>query len=547
MKKLMELNFFDKNILSVTSYWGMYVKHNIASHTPTMYLAKADTDNNHHRKWHASGITNAYCRACNTLMIIPGAIDNLLHSKTITCPSCGHVHSISNVLIAEEATSTMPLYVKITLLELKDCLRLKFTYKAVILGENIYTDFTESNKIIEQFDFLYSAKQVIWQKEVNNETITREIGYYSDLLHPLPSTLQYLPYSVQDKKGHKISELMSYMRNYLTSKMKKLGYSKRKLFFHVATNKMFERNLLYLARKIRFWDENETNESYKLERYALRNSITLSNIDESEQKLSQYLQSGKSYLDAFLLTFSLPNTHIVRKNICYSNVHILRSAYEPGNNTLANSLIPYFLQHPNAITAICGYYKSLAKYYPQKHFTEITNCNLNILQDTVNLFNMLSTKNLTKFKAEKPSFRSLHNYLSILVTSQTANEINYHIPDHIIRRLDMQLRNSSCKVLTKYSQILQAGLDLNNCAASYKKRINDTLQLVLVTDDNGKAKVLLEIRNLSIVQAKLLNNQKVKINSEYNELILDFAKQAKLSIDTDDIGKEPLEVIKLAV
>ena len=136
----------------------------------------------------------------------------------------------------------------------------------------------------------------------------------------------------------------------------------------------------------------------------------------------------------------------------------------------------------------------------------------------------------------------------MLVTQQKANEINYHIPTAIIRRLDMQLRNSSCKVLTKYSQVLKAGIDLKNCAASYKKRINDKLQLVLVADENGKAKVLLEINNQAIVQAKLWDNKPVKVNAEYNTVVKEFAEKARLSINTDDIAESiTIEQTNIAV
>lgn len=538
MKKIMELNFFDKSIFTASFLWGKFLKHNLLPNTPTIYLARADINNKQKRHWHTQSITNCYCRACDTLMVIPGAIDNVLSNKSITCPVCGHVHHACNVLIAENSQSTLPLYVRAVLLELKNSLRLKFTYEAVILGENIYHDFTENNEVIEQFDFFYTEKRVLWKKIVNNIEEEREIGFYTDLLNPLPSILQYLPYSVQDKNGKKISELIAYMRNYITGKMKKQGYSKRDLFFYVPKSEMVERNLLYLARKIRFWDENETSEIYKSDRHQIKytiNRLKLPYLEEQECKLSLLLQQGFSYLDAFLTTFSLPNNRLVRKHLGYANIYPLSNSYSIGDEVLAGSLIPYLLKNHNNVPAICGYYKYLAKYYPQKPFSDVINSNLHNLEDIINLFKLLSKDNLTKFEAEKPRFKELHNYLSLLVSSQAANEINYHIPEAILRRLDMQLRNSTCKVLTKYSQILKAGIDLHNCAASYKKRIDDTLQLVLISDDNGKAKVLLEIQNQNILQAKLWDNKKVKTNTEYNSIVKEFAEKAHLNIKTNDI------------
>ena len=551
MKKLMELDFFDKGIFATIGYWGTIVKRTLSTNTPTLYLAHADTQNKQQRKWHKSSVTNCYCRACDTLMVVPGAIDNLLSRKAIFCPSCGYQHKISNVLVTEDSSSTMPLYIRACLLELKNCIRLKFTYEAIILGESVYNDYSENNKVIEQFDFLYTEKRVIWKKYVNDVEEIREIGFYKDLLKPLQTVLQYLPYSAIDRKGKKISELMMYLRNYLNRKMKEQGYSTRNLFFNMPKDKMLERNLLYIARKVRFWDENETNEIYKLESYKLQNAIkqlSLPDLEKQEIHLSSLTQNGKSYIEAFVDIFGLPNNRFVRKNLSYANVYPLSSIYSLDDEALANTLFPYFLQHRNNIAVICDYYRYLASYYPQKPFTDIVKSNFYRLEDTVALFNLLNKKNLAKFKAEKPRFKDLHDYLSVLVTQQKANEINYHIPTAIIRRLDMQLRNSSCKVLTKYSQVLKAGIDLKNCAASYKKRINDKLQLVLVADENGKAKVLLEINNQAIVQAKLWDNKPVKVNAEYNTVVKEFAEKARLSINTDDIAESiTIEQTNIAV
>ncbi len=484
MKKLMELNLFSKGIFVVRAYWGNVVKHNIAPYTPTLYLAHADTHNKQNRKWHSRSITNCYCRACDTLMVIPGAIDNLLYNKSVTCPVCGRKHQINNVLITEDSSSPMPLYIKASLIEFKSYIRLKFSYDAIILGENVYSDFNENFKVIEQFDFHYTEKRVVWERCINDTKEIREIGFYSDLLNPLQTVLNFIPYSIVDKKGKRMSELVTNLRNYLTEKMQEQGYSKRKMFFYAPKSKMTERNLLYIE------------------------------------------------------TFSLPNNRLVRKNLNYSSVYPLQNALSLNNGVLASTLVPYFSKNHNSITTICSYYKYLAKYYPQKHCSDVLHSNLRTLQDTINLFNMLTKKHLAKFESDKPHFKELHDYLSILVSKQKSNEINYHIPAHIINRLDMQLRNSTCKVLTQYSQILKAGIDLKNCAASYKNRINDNLQLVLITDDNGKAKVLLEIKNQSIVQAKLFNNRQVKTNAEYNLIVKEFALKAQLSIATEDIDMD---------
>ena len=65
--------------------------------------------------------------------------------------------------------------------------------------------------------------------------------------------------------------------------------------------------------------------------------------------------------------------------------------------------------------------------------------------------------------------------------------------------------------------------------------INENLQLVLVSDDNGKPIILLEINGNEIVQAKLMSNKSVKNINTYNELVLAFAEKARLKVATKDV------------
>ena len=62
------------------------------------------------------------------------------------------------------------------------------------------------------------------------------------------------------------------------------------------------------------------------------------------------------------------------------------------------------------------------------------------------------------------------------------------------------------------------------------------LNLLFVISDNvGKPKILLEIKENAIVQAKLFNNISVKNDIVLNKLVLEFAKETKLYVATTDI------------
>ncbi len=76
---------------------------------------------------------------------------------------------------------------------------------------------------------------------------------------------------------------------------------------------------------------------------------------------------------------------------------------------------------------------------------------------------------------------------------------------------------------------------MKNCSAGYKDRINNQLQLVAISDNTGKPKVLLEINQDSIVQAKLYRNVPVFRDNLLNDLVIEFAQIAKLKVATDDV------------
>ena len=157
-------------------------------------------------------------------------------------------------------------------------------------------------------------------------------------------------------------------------------------------------------------------------------------------------------------------------------------------------------------------------------------------KDTLYLWKELDKKSKEEFKTNIPPFSKLHDKLSVLLTKQKDREVIFDIPKEIFERMNLYLKNSKATVLEKYSQLKKVGFQLNNCAASYVNRINNNLQLVLVSDDQGKPQVLLEINKGSIVQAKTFNNQPVKKNQILNDTVLEFAEKTNLDIKTIDIS-----------
>ena len=99
---------------------------------------------------------------------------------------------------------------------------------------------------------------------------------------------------------------------------------------------------------------------------------------------------------------------------------------------------------------------------------------------------------------------------------------------------------STC--INKYSYLKYVAQNLKNCSAGYKNRISEKLQLVVISDDTGKPKILLEVEENAIVQAKLFNNVSVRNDIALNKLVLEFAEETRLDIETTDIQQSKNDV-----
>ena len=312
-------------------------------------------------------------------------------------------------------------------------------------------------------------------------------------------------------------------------------------------------NLLAIAHQLRFWDCQLPN-VYGGGKYKLSDWVSNFKIDlDIEKIIEAKIQEGESYTNAIIKAYELPNEKFVRKNINIETAYILKQAYsvkgeahilyENFRNWLGEELNSnknaYNYQGYEAykrIESVVEFFKVFQKYYPQTATQKMINFAISSNgRDTMYLWRNTDKDTKKEFNENTPKFKELHDTLALLVAKQADREMDFEIPDHIVRRMEMHLKNVNCEVLQKFSQVKQASLDLRNCASGYRNRINDKLQLVLVSDDKGKPIALLEVNNMTIVQAKLYCNKPVSQSEEINAEVIKFAEKANLIIKTCDI------------
>ena len=87
------------------------------------------------------------------------------------------------------------------------------------------------------------------------------------------------------------------------------------------------------------------------------------------------------------------------------------------------------------------------------------------------------------------------------------------------------------------SELMKGGKIMHNCVGTYGRRMaNGECIIVYMTDDNGKLTACLEVRDNSLVQAKLKYNKPVSLDPVINDAIIDWCKKAELKVDTADVN-----------
>jgi len=249
----------------------------------------------------------------------------------------------------------------------------------------------------------------------------------------------------------------------------------------------------------------------------------------------------------------------MEKHFDYKYIFLLQQICEIKNTDIANILYEYYKNKieieinensyycnkeeylkniQKEVKTICNFYKLfILKIYKNLKLKQLLENKSNILLDIMNLWHTANNKIKKNFIRHKIPFSKAHDWLSIEVSKQADQEIRFHISKNIVNRFNLYMMNTKfqCSCINKYSNLKYIARQMKNCSAGYKNRINNQLQLVAISDNTGKPKILLEINKDSIVQAKLYRNVPVFKDNLMNNLVIEFAKTTKLKIATDDV------------
>lgn len=175
-------------------------------------------------------------------------------------------------------------------------------------------------------------------------------------------------------------------------------------------------------------------------------------------------------------------------------------------------------------------YKNNAAYFLIKHYSpsDIADCSgmyFKLIPETQNLL-----------WAEKPSIAQMHDWLVEKWDAQKNKDYSLQIPKHVVKRLAMQKDRLKFFLPETARELRMVGNKLHNCVGSYAERaLAGKCTIAVMTDDEGKLLVCIEVTGGEIRQAKLNQNRPVARNPELNAAVVEWAKEAKLKINTLDI------------
>ncbi len=497
-----------------------------------------------------------FCRYCETKFEFDEGryyVNNYPVYSRMFCPICGHISLDSEIRYSSVEGKYLPYVVNLKILEMKSKVILKIEYRAIqIIGKLLEIKIFD---VIEMYIFDIQNNNVIWKRYINKKlNDDLEIGYIIDYQKLMENTaLWYFNIKHIVRKGTTLSQFLKRLRELVIKKEKNInGYTKKQVYIsNISLRHKLFANVLNLAHKVRFWDSPNINynDNFFYDKY----------LDKFEKNVYLLMKKdGLSYFKACFKTLSLPYTRNIKKQFDYKYISLLQQIYTIENIDIANTIFKhyktkieitdsyiikeeYLKNIQKEVKAVCFFYKLfILKIYTNLNlkFKQLLENKTNIIIDIMNLWHSANNKTKKNFIRHKIPFSKAHDWLSIEVSKQADQEIRFHISKNIMNRFNLYMMNTKfqCSCISKYSNLKYIARQMKNCSAGYKDRINNQLQLVAISDNTGKPKVLLEINQDSIVQAKLYRNVPVFKDNLLNNLVIEFAKKVKLKIKTDDIS-----------
>lgn len=518
---------------------------------PQMFTAYAEhigyvQNGLNHKQYFCEGCDQAFASAWG---VTPG-MNGYERGTSFHCTYCGKQHNKYVAYIKRH--EACPNKVRLSLKTFKNLVILEVHYEAVYF-DDVFGVRAAKGRESFRFDIAKQSVTFIRYGRGGSKVGTSDIGSPFDLALFNESILRFFTdHSLAVKKQRaELVKLLKLLRETIQSMMEKcLGHKlDSTLFVSAGTLRgMFLVPILNIAFRVNFPDAPNLPTVYR-ERVAEIETMW------SRHMISEYgfmndviaqARKGTDFITAIIKAKKMPNSAAVRREI-------RRDFFECGRLATTFDLIKnydYALRLYMGIKQILSRSQGssniknlikflhgvLANYGESGLATLVENDEEMDIDDCARLYDQLNKESREDLRSESVRLRDLHDWMAKKHRKQGHKNLILDVPDHIIKRLSMQRDKISFFLPKESRELLEAGEELHNCVASYSAAMQDHRKwIVLVANDKGKLAACLEVVETTLVQAKLVNNQRVAKDDKLNAEVIAWAEKAKIDIKTNDV------------
>lgn len=490
-------------------------------------------------------------------------------AKYFTCPNCG-VHSEpfrNKILFVRDDESLIPLEVWADVVEFKNYLDLRFTYRAITMRyDGTFIDEGIRKEVL-RFDFK-KKKAIYTDYNRDKHELTLEYIHHKRVME----VLTYLgkSYAMHDINRKPLNNVFRSLRLAFERRIKKAyGYSTSDVYiapsfnedngyhFSMLLNMILKLsapdmpNIISIQRGADYWNDN----------YA--RLITSIPFDSDVLDLTR---KGMNFQEALRVVYKSPNSKALRRamaknpmSVVLSNILNLfkdencrRTIVDLNRHNLPDDEKYKYTGKVHCAKDIRKSMKlhidgskefwqiMIARYGEPAALRWILSEDFRDIEDCVRMYSELILKYRDKFWGQKFKLKALHAELINVYNKQEYGDVN--LP--AIPALNADVNGMHFVVPKTAADLMIIGKQLKNCVGSYKDRVmKGNTAIVVVTDDNMKPVACLELTKdidskekfTKLVQAKLFGNQCVSKNKDVNNTVLTWANQLKIEPVTVDI------------
>lgn len=490
-------------------------------------------------------------------------------AKYFTCPNCG-VHSEpfrNKILFVRDDESLIPLEVWADVVEFKNYLDLRFTYRAITMrydGTFIDEGF---RKEVLRFDFK-SKKATYTDYNRCKHELTLEYIHHKKVME----VLTYLgkSYAMHDINRKPLNNVFRSLRLAFERRIKKTyGYSTSDVYIAPSFNEDNGYHFSMLLNMILKLSAPDMPNIISIQRGADYWNDYYSRLITSipfDSDVLDLTKKGMNFQEALRTVYKSPNSKALRRamaknpmSVVLSNVLSLfkdencrRTIVDLNRHNLpddekykytgkvhcAKDIRKSMKLH---IDGSKEFWKTIiAKYGEPSTLRWILSEDFRDIEDCVRMYSELIIKYRDMFWSKRFKLKSLHAELINVYNKQEYGDVN--LP--AIPALNADVNGMHFVVPKTAADLMIIGKQLKNCVGSYKDRVmKGNTAIVVVTDDNMKPVACLELTKdidskekfTKLVQAKLFGNQCVSKNKDVNNTVLTWANQLKIEPVTVDI------------